>query len=198
MTMSNEMTRRGLFAKLGLVLNGVVAAALAVPIGRFLLSSVTRGRSDGYLSWVSLGPVNNFPEGETRLATFRNPYVMPTDGQTADIACWVRRIDADRFQVFAVNCAHLGCPVRWFPQSGLFMCPCHGGAYYRDGSRASGPPERGLFEYQYKVMKGEITIQAGELPTPGAAKGTADKAGKATTGKTWLMTEVDKRQPPCA
>jgi menaquinol-cytochrome c reductase iron-sulfur subunit len=180
MSNANEMTRRGLFTKIGILLNGMVAAALAVPIGRFLLSSITRGRADGYLSWVSLGPVSQFPEGETRLATFRNPNVMPTDGKTADTACWVRRVDTDRFQVFAVNCAHLGCPVRWFPQSGLFMCPCHGGAYYRDGARASGPPERGLFEYPYKVANGMVVIQAGELPTPGAT------------------AAVDKRQPPCA
>jgi Rieske Fe-S protein len=167
--MSNETTlsRRGLFMKLGILFNGMVAAALALPIGRFLLSSITRGRANGYLSWVPLGRVSAFPEGETRLATFRNPLVMPTDGKTVDTACWVRRIEGDRFQVFAVNCAHLGCPVRWFPQSGLFMCPCHGGAYYRDGSRASGPPERGLFEYPYQVQNGLITIQAGEMPTPG-------------------------------
>jgi quinol---cytochrome c reductase iron-sulfur subunit, bacillus type len=180
--MSNEtlMTRRRLFTKIGILFNGVVAAALAVPIGRFLLSSITRGRANGYLSWVSLGPVGQFPEGETRLATFRNPYVMPTDGQTADTACWVRRIDAERFQVFAVNCAHLGCPVRWFPQSGLFMCPCHGGAYYRDGARASGPPERGLFEYPYEVRNGHLSIHAGELPTPGP------------------NASLTKREPPCA
>jgi Rieske Fe-S protein len=167
--MQNDTTlsRRGVFMKLGMLFNGCVAAALAVPIGRFLLSSVTRGRANGYLDWVSLGPVSQFPEGETRLATFRNPLVMPTDGKTVDTACWVRRVEGEKFQVFAVNCAHLGCPVRWFPQSGLFMCPCHGGAYYRDGSRASGPPERGLFEYPYKVDNGLITIQAGEMPTPG-------------------------------
>jgi nitrite reductase/ring-hydroxylating ferredoxin subunit len=94
--------------------------------------------------------------------------VTPTDGKTVETACWVRRVEAEQFQVFAINCAHLGCPVRWFPQSGLFMCPCHGGAYYRDGSRASGPPERGLFEYPYKVQDGVVTIQAGELPTPGS------------------------------
>jgi len=169
--MPNDTTlsRRGLFTKLGMLFNGVVAVGLAVPIGRFLLSSITRGRDNGYLNWVSLGPVSQFPEGETRLATFRNPLVMPTDGKTVDTPCWVRRIEGDQFQVFAINCAHLGCPVRWFPQSGLFMCPCHGGAYYRDGSRASGPPERGLFEYPYKVKDGLVTIQAGELPTPGAS-----------------------------
>jgi Rieske Fe-S protein len=79
----------------------------------------------------------------------------------------VRHIEGDKYPVFAVNCAHLGCPVRWFPQSNLFLCPCHGGAYYRDGQRAAGPPERGLFEYPYKVQNGMIQIEAGELPTPG-------------------------------
>ena len=34
------------------------------------------------------------------------------------------------------------------------MCPCHGGVYYADGSRASGPPPRGLYEYEYKVEGG--------------------------------------------
>jgi Rieske Fe-S protein len=171
----NTLSRRGLFMKLGILFNGLVASALAVPIVGFVLSSITRERANAYLSWVPLGSVNEFPEGETRLATFRNPNVMPTDGKTLDTACWVRRVEGEQFQVFAVNCAHLGCPVRWFPQSGLFMCPCHGGAYYRDGSRASGPPERGLFEYPYKVQNGLVTIEAGELFTPGASAALLEK-----------------------
>src|ERR1700732_1862127 len=108
MSIDKTLSRRGLFMKLGILFNGLVATALAVPVVRFLLSSVTRGRADGYLSWVSLGRINEFPEGETRLATFRNPYVTPTDGKTADIACWVRRIAGDQFQVFAINCENLG------------------------------------------------------------------------------------------
>jgi len=174
------LTRRGIFMKLGVLLNGAVAATLAVPLVRFLLSSVTLGRQNAYIAWVPLGRVSEFPEGETRLAMFRNPFVTPTDGKTADAACWVRRIEGEQFQVFAVNCAHLGCPVRWFPQSGLFMCPCHGGAYYRDGSRASGPPERGLFEYPIRVQDGIVTIHAGELPTPGP------------------RAALDRETPPCA
>jgi menaquinol-cytochrome c reductase iron-sulfur subunit len=115
--------------------------------------------------WVGLGSVSQFPEGETRLVSFRNPSTSPWDGQTADIPAWVRRISGNQFQVFAINCAHLGCPVRWFPQSKLFMCPCHGGAYYADGSRASGPPERGLFEYAYKIDNEDLVIKVGDLPT---------------------------------
>jgi Rieske Fe-S protein len=73
-------------------------------------------------------------------------------------------MDGGKFQVFAVNCAHLGCPVKWFQQSRLFMCPCHGGVYYEDGSRASGPPPRGLFEYHAKIENGRLLIDAGRLP----------------------------------
>ena len=117
----NAITRRGLFMKLGILFNGLVAVVLAVPIVRFLLSAVARENQDEYLSWVTLGPVGQFPEGETRLATFRSPYVTPTDGQTVDTACWVRRIAGEQFQIFAVNCAHLGCPVRWFRNRGCFF-----------------------------------------------------------------------------
>src|SRR5262245_65554518 len=143
--MSNDTTfsRRGLLMKLGMFFNACVGAALAVPIGRFLLSSITRGRASGYLDWVSLGTTAQFPEGETRLATFRNPLVMPTDGKTVDTACWVRRIEGDRFQVFAVNCAHLGCPVRWFPQPGRVKGPCRGDDDLDVGARDDGPPDGG-------------------------------------------------------
>ncbi len=83
--------------------------------------------------------------------------------------CWVRRIAGEKFQVFAINCTHLGCPVRWFQQSRLFMCPCHGGVFYEDGSHASGPPPRGLFVYEHKVEDGELKILGGNLPTLGGA-----------------------------
>lgn len=157
-------TRRAFLFKLSLLLNGAVAAVLAVPILGYLLGPAFK-KSSSYDSWVSLGAVADFPEGETRLVDYRNPVTSPSDGMTGNIPCWVSHVSGSKFQVFAINCAHLGCPVRWFAQSKLFLCPCHGGAYYADGSRASGPPERGLFEYQYKVSGGTLMIQAGEMPT---------------------------------
>ena len=168
MKLSDGLSRRGMLVKLGLLFNGAVGLIVAVPIVRYILSPIIRARNPGYDSWLALGPLGQFPEGQTRLATYRSPLVDPSDGETANIPCWVRRVSGEKFQVFAINCAHLGCPVRWFPQSGLFMCPCHGGVYYSDGSRASGPPERGLFEYSYKVEQGNLLIKAGEMPTTGS------------------------------
>jgi len=157
-------TRRVFLFKVAVGLNALVGAVLAVPLIGYLLGPAMK-KSAGVGSWIPIGDVSNFPVGETRLADFRSPLASFDDGETAKVACWVRRISAQRFQVFAIDCAHLGCPVRWFSESKLFMCPCHGGAYYEDGSRASGPPERGLFEYKYRIAGNSLVIHAGDMPT---------------------------------
>ena len=157
------VSRRWMLFKAAAAFNGVVGLALAIPIVRYLLAPWKKDAS--YKSWVSLGPAESFPAGETRLAVFKNPSKRSWDGATDNVACYVRRTGTDQFSVFAINCAHLGCPVRWFPQSQLFLCPCHGGVYYADGSRASGPPERGLFTYDWQVVSGELHIDAGQMPT---------------------------------
>ena len=156
------VSRRGFLLTLGVGLCSVAAALFALPVLGFLLSPLRRLAQQ---AWIPLGAVGDFPEGQTRLATYRNPFTQPWDGETAKVPCWVRRIAGESFQVFAINCAHLGCPVRWFPESGLFMCPCHGGVYYADGSRASGPPPRGLYQYAHKVEDGQLWVRGGELPT---------------------------------
>ena len=155
-------SRRGFLFTLGLALNAVAGALLGIPIIGYLLSPV---RKVNQQAWIRLGALSDYPENKTRMATYVNPFTVAWDGETANVACWVRRMSGENFQVFAVNCAHLGCPVSWFPQSGLFMCPCHGGVYYEDGSRASGPPPRGLFEYEYEIRQGQLWVRGGQLPT---------------------------------
>ena len=159
----NVVSRRWFLLKASIALNGAVGLALAYPILRYLGSPVQSDAS--YKSWVSLGAVDDFPTGQTRLAYYKNPFERPWDGATDNVACYVRRTAEKEFQVFAVNCAHLNCPVRWFPESQLFMCPCHCGVYYANGERASGPPTRGLFTYDWKLENGSLHINAGQMPT---------------------------------
>ncbi len=167
-------SRRTFLFKLSLLLNGAVGATLAVPILGYLLGPAT-SNSSTLGDWVDLGALTQFPVGETRLVDFTSPTKTFADGQTGKAACWVRRVSEQEFQVFAINCAHLGCPVRWFSESKLFMCPCHGGAYYQDGSRASGPPERGLFEYRYKLNGAGLAIHVGDMPTLATRAACGDK-----------------------
>lgn len=159
-----EKTSRRTFFLLGFgfLLNAVAGAMIGIPLLGYLLSVFIKKYP---LEWVSLGALTKFPDGTTRLAEYRNPYNRPWDGVTANIPVWVRHVSGNEFQVFAINCTHLGCPVRWFEESRLFMCPCHGGVFYENGDHAAGPPPRGLYTHSYKVENNELFIQAGVMPT---------------------------------
>src|SRR5258708_4173215 len=157
--------RRSFFRQLTYGLSAVAALVLGIPLVGYLFGARKRA-----LEWVTLGPVGKFPLDETRLVTFDNPLRQSWDGMVAHTGVYVRNEgkdgeQQDHFLVVAVNCAHLGCPVSWFPQSGLFMCPCHGGVYYGNAERASGPPPRGLFRCAWRVKDGRLEIQAPHYPT---------------------------------
>lgn len=184
----DRISRRSFLMNVGLAINAAVGVLLAVPVVAYILGPVMRRRE--YLTWVDLGDAAKFNPGETKLVSFRNPFTNEWDGETANIPAYVRTEAAGRYTVFAVNCAHLGCPVRWFSESQLFMCPCHGGVYYADGSRASGPPERGLFEYPTKIENGHLLIEAGQMPT------LSNRAAARPCGEPSQPTLV-KRIAPC-
>ncbi len=137
-------------------------------------SSATYSGAKAPVEWWPLGPITDFQLNQTRRVTFTNPIHQPWDGMVARTGVYVRYQGRDeekghQFLVLAVNCAHLGCPVEWFQESGLFMCPCHGGVYYANGERASGPPPRGLYACVYRVTTKDgvdvLEIQAPHYPT---------------------------------
>ncbi len=185
-----RMTRRTFLMNVGIAMNAAVALALAVPVVAYVLGPVIRRKE--YVAWVAIGNATDFPPGETRLITFRNPFSDPWDGDTVKVPAYVRCVDQGRFVVFAINCAHLGCPVRWFSESQLFMCPCHGGVYYADGSRASGPPERGLFTYEVKVENGKVMIDAGQMPTL-QNRASISPSGSAASPNSQIVARIE----PC-
>ena len=111
---NGDLSRRDFLLKLGLGLNVLAGAMIAIPLVGYVMSSFVKKLP---LKWTALGPLDKFPEATTRLATYENPYHREWDGEAAVIPCWVRRVHGEEFQVFAINCTHLGCPVRWFEES---------------------------------------------------------------------------------
>jgi menaquinol-cytochrome c reductase iron-sulfur subunit len=160
-----EPSRRGFLGLLTWVTGGVAGLLFTIPVLGFFVGALRKRQTQ----WVPLGNLGDFAVGQTRRVSFVNPLKQPWDGMVANSVVYVRNLGPvageQRLQVFAANCAHLGCPVTWFPQSGLFMCPCHGGVYYEDGERASGPPPRGLFHCPWRIHKGQVEIQAPHMPT---------------------------------
>ncbi|MEO6995929.1 MAG: ubiquinol-cytochrome c reductase iron-sulfur subunit, partial [Lacunisphaera sp.] len=137
------------------------AAAVALPGIGFVFAPLLKKTPQ---QWRSVGKLGDFKVGETVSVTLIDPSPLPWAGVTARTAAWLRRVDEDEFVAFAVNCSHLGCPVRWMPDANLFMCPCHGGVYYNDGRVAAGPPPRPLTRYPVRIAKGEVQLQTRPLP----------------------------------
>lgn len=158
----NRIGRRSLLTWLAVIANGVAAALVGVPAIGYLLKPWTRRSRD---RWVEVGAVESFVEHETRFVHVANPLLEAWSGASAKVAMYVRREPANGFTVFAVNCTHLECPVAWFPESGLFLCPCHGGVYNADGTNVAGPPPRPLYRYPWRIDKGKLLVQVGHLPT---------------------------------
>jgi nitrate reductase gamma subunit len=152
--------RRRFLNRLTLFLGGVAGLVVALPSAAFLL-----GLRKVQPTWVTVGKLEAFAPGTTTLVTLADPSPLPWAGVTARTAAWVHHSrSSGQLNAFAVNCTHLGCPVRWLPDAELFMCPCHGGVFYRDGRVASGPPQRPLSVYPVRVRDGIVEILASPLP----------------------------------
>jgi len=155
------LSRRRFLSRMSLTLGTLAAAVLSVPMLAYIFSPLLHPNR---AVWRDLGPPDQYAVGQTVKVDFEEPSPLPWAGQTAQAALWLRRDDQTHFTAFAVNCAHLGCPVDWQPQAQLFLCPCHGGVYYADGSMAGGPPPRGLFQYQTRLQDGHVEILTRPLP----------------------------------
>jgi menaquinol-cytochrome c reductase iron-sulfur subunit len=155
--------RRQFLHRMSIALSGVAAALVGLPFVGFLFAS---RRETPETAWRVIGTLEDFPVGETQLATYLDPAPLPWAGFSARTAAWVRHEGDGQFTAFSAYCTHVGCPVRWLEESHLFMCPCHGGSFYRDGSVAGGPPRQALDRYAVRARNGQVEILAVPQPLP--------------------------------
>ena len=153
--------RRAFLSKISIALSALAAAAVGIPVVGFLLAPLLQTTAE---IWRSVGKADSFQVGTTVKVTFIDPSPLKWAGVTAKTAAWLRRVGEDQFVAFAMNCTHLGCPVHWLQDAGLFMCPCHGGVYYADGAVAAGPPPHALFKYPVRIRNGEVEILTSAVP----------------------------------
>ena len=144
------VTRRSFLNRVSLALSGLAAAVVSVPIIAYLLSPLLEPTPE---EWRDLGMVDEFRVGETVERAYDEPSSLPWAGQTARTGVWLRRTADRDFTAFGLNCSHLGCPVNWRPGAELFLCPCHGGVYYADGTVAGGPPPRPLARFKVRITE---------------------------------------------
>jgi quinol---cytochrome c reductase iron-sulfur subunit, bacillus type len=180
------------FSTLGI--GGVIGGIVTLPaVGFMVLPAFTKDETFE----VDLGPLENFPEGQFVIATFMT---HPEEGEVSRRTAYIRYNgllqDLPSFTIVSNRCVHLGCPtqaagipldeqaqdvrnegspsVRLIPTAGTsgFNCPCHGGAYDKEGNRTAGPPVRALDRYDFAIRDGRLllnqTYSVGKVEGEGA------------------------------
>src|SRR5512139_561922 len=129
---------------LGICLGGITATLLAAalwPVWRYLAPQEGPGKAEKKELARNLVPV-----GGAHFFTFRgHPAVVLQE-------------KAGEFIALTAVCTHLGCIVKWLPDKGEFLCPCHAGRYSPAGRVLGGPPPKPLESYPVTVQDNKIVI----------------------------------------
>jgi menaquinol-cytochrome c reductase iron-sulfur subunit len=151
-----QLTRRRLLIAISLGSGAFVAAAASIPIFGFLLSPMLRKFPP---TWRDVGPLSHFDIGATVEVNLATSGGLPWDSNSQLVGAWLRRDNETDFTAYSSKCTHLGCPVRWIPSAELFMCPCHGGVYFKDGDVAAGPPPEPLQQFPVRLHGDRVQVQ---------------------------------------
>lgn len=164
-----DATRRRFLMLLMAGAAGAAGATVALPVIGFIIAPVRQSAAG---VWRSVGRLDDFAPGETVKVTYVDAEPLPWAGFASRSAAWLRREGEETFTAFSIYCTHTACPVRWVESAGLFLCPCHGGAFYRDGQVAAGPPPRPLERLPVRVRAGQVEVFATGVPTPDGEDGS--------------------------
>jgi menaquinol-cytochrome c reductase iron-sulfur subunit len=156
--------RRRFLTKISLAMAGIAAVLAGLPFVGFLFSPVIERQRQ---AWRTVGGVEDFPIGDTRMVTYLDPEPLPWAGFAGYSAAWVRRDRGEDFTVFSMYCTHTGCPVTWSAGAQLFLCPCHGGSFHPDGRVAGGPPPNPLERLPVRVRDGQVELRTIGAPRAG-------------------------------
>lgn len=157
-------SRRTFLSRISILAGAATGALVSLPVIGFVFGPLTRETVE---EWQVLGPVDDFAVGETVLVNFPDATPLAWSGQVGEHTAWLQRRGEDEFIAFSHFCTHLGCPVFWFPEAHLFMCPCHGGTFDENGEVLVEPPTEPLTRFAVRVQAGnvEIRTEAAETAT---------------------------------
>ena len=157
----NNVDRRTFIIRILWVVAALLGTLTMIPVVGALFAPLLKKTPK---AWRSVGNIDDFEIGKTVLVKYKNALPKAWAGLSSESASWLQRKSENEFVAFAINCTHLGCPVRWVADAELFMCPCHGGVYNKDGSYAAGPPPRGLYQYPVRIRNNKVEIQTSPVP----------------------------------
>ncbi len=137
---------------------GLVGALLAIPVVRFSLFPLLRRTTE--LKPSPVGAASEFSAAtEPVLRTIQIEQVDGWRKTISEKAVYVTKDAQGKLQVLTSVCPHLGCTVPWNKEKHQFICPCHGATFTSDGTRVSGPSQRGMDTLTSSEEGGQLMVQ---------------------------------------
>jgi len=154
----NKVSRRDFMKTAIIGIGGLISAAYAIPAVAYVLGPALQQAAG---DWVALGPVNKIEAGIPTL--FKATVTTQTGWIKAEeeFTVYVLTEDGQNYVVMSNVCTHLGCRIRWLAEKNSFFCPCHNGAFSKDGSVIGGPPPRSLDRFESKVENDTLFVKRG-------------------------------------
>jgi menaquinol-cytochrome c reductase iron-sulfur subunit len=162
-SLAEMATRREFLGWFGAGLAGFAALLAGIPIAGSFFSTPARTER----IWHAVGEVDDFEIDETVRVEFIDPDPVPWAGPAGQNAAYLRRLGDEDFTAFSIYCTHVGCPVSWRAGAMMFICPCHGGVFDREGNVVAGPPESPLVRHDVRLREGQVEILALPVPVTG-------------------------------
>ena len=135
-----------------------VGALLSVPLVRFGLFPLIRRTTD--LKRSPVGSLSEFTSlTEPAMRTIQIEQIDGWRKTMSEKAVYITKDQRGQVSVLTSICPHLGCNVPWNKAKKQFICPCHGGTFSADGSRVSGPSQRGMDTLETFVQDGQLLVR---------------------------------------
>ena len=153
---------------------GVAGVVLGIPLVGYLLTPIIKPELEVWRNVGRISPAGDviIPElghplavGDTVLVKYKDPNGLSWAGSTTGAGAYLRRDSLTQFTVFSMYCTHLGCPLHWLQApANLFLCPCHGSTFNKDGSVAVGPAQKPMVRLPVRVRRGQVQVKTSPIP----------------------------------
>ena len=151
----SEITRRKFYVAAIYGMWSLIAAALAIPAGIYLLIPPRLRKMP---EWVEAGDISELEPREPVEMAFRRNQVDGWKIQSEKSTAWVVKFSPTQVVAFGPQCTHLGCAYHWDDRRKYFLCPCHSSVFSIDGAVISGPAPRALDRFETKLEDGKLLL----------------------------------------
>ncbi len=156
---SHEVQRRDFVNIVLAGVGSVIGLIIGIPAIAYLISPAAKVQEEE--AWIPLGPLEVYPLDEPTLFSYTRTKVNGWEKTVNSYGAYVWRFGEGEsdLKVYSNMCTHLSCRVTWKEDTSIYLCPCHDGRFNEEGEVVAGPPPKPLFEFEYKVEEGELSIK---------------------------------------